>query len=219
MKMSSANTPISRRRFLATASATVAVPTFIPLSALKGAESSPPSEQITIGIIGCGGMGNGNTDSFLRQASCRVMAACDVDKTHLDGTVKKINAHYNNENCNGYADCRDLVARTDIDAVMLALPDHWHSIIAAEAARHKKDIYGEKPLARTIAEQQAIVKAVQANKRIWQTGSWQRSRANFHKAAEIVGNGLIGTFTDVAVGQHTGHVAFKKSVDETLDSQ
>ena len=90
-----------------------------------------------------------------------------------------------------YPDFRDLLARKDIDAVMLALPDHWHSIIAVEAARHKKDLYGEKPLARTIAEQQAIVKAVQENKRIWQTGSWQRSQANFHKAAEIVRKGLI----------------------------
>ena len=95
-------------------------------------------------------------------------------------------------------------ARTDIDAVMLAVPDHWHSLIAVEAARHQKDIYGEKPLARTIAEQQAIVKAVQANKRIWQTGSWQRSQANFHKAAEIVRNGLIGKITRVEVGLPDG---------------
>ena len=69
------------------------------------------------------------------------------------------------------------MARKDIDAVMLAVPDHWHALVATEAAKNKKDIYGEKPLARTIAEQQAIVKAVQKNKRIWQTGSWQRSQA------------------------------------------
>jgi predicted dehydrogenase len=74
---------------------------------------------------------------------------------------------------------------------MLAVPDHWHALAAIEAARQKKDIYGEKPLARTIAEQQAIVRAVQAGHRIWQTGSWQRSVATFHKAAEIVRNGLI----------------------------
>ena len=75
------------------------------------------------------------------------------------------------------------MARKDIDAVMLAVPDHWHALVATEAARQKKDIYGEKPLAKTIAEQQAIVKAVQKNKRIWQTGSWQRSQATFRKAA------------------------------------
>ena len=93
-----------------------------------------------------------------------------------------------------------MMARKDIDAVMLAVPDHWHALVAIEAARHKKDIYGEKPLARTIAEQQAIVKAVQKNQRIWQTGSWQRSQRRFHKAAEIVRNGLIGKVTRVEVG-------------------
>jgi predicted dehydrogenase len=87
---------------------------------------------------------------------------------------------------------------------MLAVPDHWHALAAVEAARQKKDIYGEKPLARTIAEQQAIVRAVQANHRIWQTGSWQRSVATFHKAAEIVRNGLIGKVTHVEVGLPDG---------------
>jgi len=81
--------------------------------------------------------------------------------------------------CKPYHDYRELMARSDIDAVMLALPDHWHALAAVEAAQRKKDIYGEKPLARTIAEQQAIVRAVQANERIWQTGSWQRSVAAF----------------------------------------
>jgi len=155
-------------------------------------------------MVGCGGMGNGNADSFLRQHDCQIVAACDVDKNHLAAMVKKVNSHYKNEDCKGYSDFRELMARKDIDAVMLALPDHWHSIAAVEAARHKKDIYGEKPLARTIAEQQAIVKAVQENQRIWQTGSWQRSQANFHKAAEIVRNGLIGKITRVEVGLPDG---------------
>jgi predicted dehydrogenase len=97
------------------------------------------------------------------------------------------------------------LARDDIDAVMIAVPDHWHELVATEAARRKKDVYGEKPLARTIAEQQAIVKAVEENKIIWQTGSWQRSVSNFHKAAEIVRNGLIGDVTHVEVGLPAGN--------------
>ena len=101
-----------------------------------------------------------------------------------------------------------MMARTDIDAVLLAVPDHWHALAATEAANQKKDIYGEKPLAKTIAEQQAIVKAVQKNGRIWQTGSWQRSVANFHKAAEIVRNGMIGKITHVEVGLPAGHNDF-----------
>jgi predicted dehydrogenase len=100
------------------------------------------------------------------------------------------------------------MARADIDAVMLAVPDHWHALTAIEAAQRKKDIYGEKPLARTIAEQQAIVKAVQENGRVWQTGSWQRSVENFHKACEIVRNGLIGKVSRVEVGLPSGHTDF-----------
>src|SRR5213078_4433079 len=110
-----------------------------------------------------------------------------------------------------------MMARTDIDAVMLAVPDHWHALIATEAARNKKDIYGEKPLARTIAERQAIVKAVQANKRIWQTGSWQRSERNFHYGAEIVRNGLIGKVTHVEVGLPSGHHDFAGTSKALLD--
>jgi predicted dehydrogenase len=88
------------------------------------------------------------------------------------------------------------------------VPDHWHELVATEAARRKKDIYGEKPLAKTIAEQQAIVHAVEKNKIIWQTGSWQRSVPTFHKAAEIVRNGLIGDVTHVEVGLPSGHYDF-----------
>ncbi len=110
-----------------------------------------------------------------------------------------------NKDCKTYHDFRELCARTDIDAVMMATPDHWHELAAVEAARHKKDVYGEKPLAHTVAEQQAIVKAVHENQRIWQTGSWQRSVANFRKAAEIVRNGLIGDVVHVDVGLPGGN--------------
>src|SRR5437879_5918963 len=195
---------ISRRRFIAAAGAAIALPTIIPASAL-GREGKPaPSERITMGIVGCGGQGSSNTDAFLGHNNCQVVAACDVDKKHLEHLANTVNGHYKNSDCKVYHDYRELMARDDIDTVMLALPDHWHELGAVEAARHKKDIYGEKPLARTIAEQQAIVKAVRENQRIWQTGSWQRSQANFHKAAEIVRNGLIGKITHVEVGLPDG---------------
>ncbi len=109
-----------------------------------------------------------------------------------------------------------MLARDDIDAIMIAIPDHWHAIVATAAANRKKDIYGEKPLARTIAEQQAIVKAVAKNNVIWQTGSWQRSLPSFHKAAEIVRNGLIGNVTHVEVGLPGGHHDFPGTVPGLL---
>jgi predicted dehydrogenase len=196
---------ISRRRFLAATGTALSLPTFIPASALGLGGNIPPSERITMGMVGCGNMGSGNNQSFLALKECQVVAACDVDKKHLQRLVGAVNKKYENKDCKSYHDYRELMARNDIDAVMLAVPDHWHTLVAVEAARRKKDIYGEKPLARTIAEQQAIVKAVQENQRIWQTGSWQRSLANFRKAAEIVRNGLIGKVTHIEVGLPEGH--------------
>ena len=195
--------------------AVLAAPTFIPASAFGKAGRPSPSERIVIGIVGWGMMGPGNTSGLMAQKDCQVVAACDLDSRPLQQAVDSINRKYGNTDCKAYHDYREMMARDDIDAVMLAVPDHWHALTATEAARRKKDIYGEKPLARTIAEQQAIVKAVQKNKCIWQTGSWQRSRENFHKAAEIVRNGLIGKITHVEVGLPGGHADFKKTADKS----
>jgi predicted dehydrogenase len=207
---------ISRRQFLAATPAVLAVPTLIPSSALGADGAVAPSERITMGVVGWGMQGPGNTGAFMNHKDCRVVAACDVDKKHLEAAVNAINAKYGNQDCKAYHDYRELMARRDIDAVMLAVPDHWHALIAVEAARQGKDIYGEKPLARTIAEQQAIVKAVRDHGRIWQTGSWQRSVENFHKAVEIVLNGLIGKVTRVEVGLPSGHHDFAGTAPELL---
>jgi len=186
----------------------LALPTIVPSTVFGRQGNTPPSERIVIGAVGWGMQGPGDTGEFLGQKECQVVAACDVDKNHLKEALDSINGHYKNQDCKGYGDYRELMARKDIDAVMLAVPDNWHALIAVEAAKNKKDIYGEKPLARTIAEQQAIVKAVQKNKRIWQTGSWQRSVGPFRRASEIVRNGLIGKITRVEVGLPDGHTDF-----------
>jgi hypothetical protein len=161
-------------------------------------------------------MGPANTKAFLGYDDCQVVAACDIEKNHLQAAVDTVNARYKNKDCKAYHDYREMISRDDIDAIMIAVPDHWHAIVATEAANRKKDIYGEKPLARTIAEQQAIVKAVEQNDVIWQTGSWQRSVAPFHKAAEIVRNGLIGNVTHVEVGLPGGHHDFPGTVPGLL---
>ena len=204
----------TRRQFLTAAGFAVTAPLFVPARVLgRGAEPSP-ANRLNIGVVGWGMQGPGNTRSFLAQPDCRVVAACDVDAEHLQAAVDTVNKHYGNSDCKSYRDYRELMARKDIDVVMLAVPDNWHALIAVEAANNKKDIYGEKPLARTVAEQQAIVKAVRANQVIWQTGSWQRSQANFHKAAEIVANGLIGRVSRVEVGLPSGHTDFAKTRDK-----
>ena len=197
----------NRRRFLQGAGAAAILP-----SAVRALRAQSPgtsaNNRINLGVIGMGWQGPGNTQAFLASQDCQVVAACDIDTNHLQAALKMINEANGNEDCKGYHDYRELLSRDDIDAVMIAVPDHWHEIVATEAARRKKDIYGEKPLAHTIAEQQSIVRAVRENKIIWQMGSWQRSVPTFHKAAEIVRNGLIGTVTRVEVGLPGGNSDF-----------
>jgi len=211
MKKNLSSTKVSRRQFLAVTGAAVALPTILPSSVFGQGETPAPSNRVTLGVIGWGMQGPSNTSAFLNIKDCRVVAACDLDKNALQQAVDTVNNSYGNKDCKAYHDYRELMARKDIDAVMIAIPDHWHMLVAVEALKNGKDVYGEKPLAKTIAEQQAIVKAVQQNNRIWQTGSWQRSVGNFHKGAEIVRNGLIGKIKRVEVGLPSGHTDFKRT--------
>ena len=203
---------LSRRDFVKAAGAAASAAALLPHTAWARGGRPSASNRITIGVIGWGMMGPANTKAFLGFDDCQVVAACDIHTTHLHTAVDTVNAKYGNTDCKAYHDYRELLARDDVDAIMIAVPDHWHAIIATEAAARKKDIYGEKPLARTIQEQQAIVRAVEKNNVIWQTGSWQRSVPNFHKAAEIVRSGLIGTVTHVEVGLPGGHHDFPGTV-------
>ena len=217
--MKSANAKIySRRNFLKAAGAAVVLPAILPGSAFgRDGKKISPNDKINIGVVGWGMQGPSNAKSFMFEKDCRVVAACDLDKNALQDAVNTVNDTYENKDCAAYHDYRELFARPDLDAVMLAVPDHWHAIVATTAAKHGLHIYGEKPLAKTIAEQQAIVHAVEKNKIIWQTGSWQRSQAPFHKAAEIVRNGLIGEVTHVEVGLPSGHNDFKHTKPELVE--
>lgn len=205
MKMNSQNT--SRRQFLKNTTATAGVlafPSIIPASALGKDGSIAPSNRITMGAIGTGTMGVTNLKNFLYQDDVQIIALCDVDKNHLDAMKVQIDKKYQNQDCAAYNDFRDLLARRDLDTVTLALPEHWHAIPAIAAARAGLDIYGEKPLAHSVREGRAICDAVERYGRIWQTGSWQRSQANFRFAAELVINGRIGKVSHVEVGLHPG---------------
>jgi predicted dehydrogenase len=196
---------VTRRQALMAAAGAVAVPAFLP-SRILGDDA--PSKQIVMGFIGVGWMGDGNLNTFLGQKDCRVVAIADVDESHLQSAVDKVNRKYNNKDCKGYKDFRELLARTDIDAVCISTPDHWHAIPAVAAARAKKDIYCEKPLSHSFAEGVAMVEAVQTNQRVWQTGSWQRSIENFRQGTELVLNGYIGKIRRVEVGLPSGHADF-----------
>ena len=176
--------------------------------AADGRGGLAPSDKITIGVIGWGMMGPANTKAFLTTDDCQVVAACELDGKNMQDGARDDQRALRKQGLQGVPRLSGDAGADDIDAIMIAVPDHWHAMIATEAAKRKKDIYGEKPLARTIFEQQAIVRAVEKNNVIWQTGSWQRSLPSFHKAAEIVRNGLIGDVTHVEVGLPGGHHDF-----------
>ena len=204
----------SRRRFLRNAAGVsagaVGFPYIIRSTALGAAA---PSERITIGCIGVGGQGTGNMQGFLgKNEQVQVVAVCDVDKRNAERAKGIVDKKYGNSDCVIYHDFREIIARADIDAISLATPDHWHSIPVVLAAQAGKDMYGEKPLARTIHEAKVMRDTVNRYGRIWQTGSWQRSVENFHHGAELVRNGRIGKVTRVEVGLPTGGGSDNKPV-------
>lgn len=207
---------ITRRRALQLALGAAAAPAFLPARLFC---DEAPSKQIVMGFIGVGWMGEGNLGAFLGQKDCRVVAIADVDDRHLKNAINKVNDHYKNKDCKGYKDFRELIGRNDIDAVCISTPDHWHAIPAIMAAKAKKDVYCEKPLSHTFAEGVAMVEAVQANQRIWQTGSWQRSQENFRRGAELVLNGYIGKVKRVEVGLPSGHADFAGTGNNKPNSQ
>lgn len=189
----------------------------LPAHALSLQNTPPPSRRITLGVIGCGNQGINDLKLFLADERVQIVAVCDVNRQspgYWNGGIAGrepardlIEWHYGRarqsgvyKGCAVYEDFRDVLRRPDIDAVLLALPDHWHAIATIAAARAGKDIYGEKPLALTIAEGRAMANAVQSNNRIFQTGSQQRSDPRFRQACEIVRNGRIGKLHTVLCG-------------------
>ena len=209
---------INRRQFIRKAASTaigvISFPYIIPSTVLGQTDKIAPSERITMGCIGVGWQGTSNLNSFLVEKDCKVVAVCDVDKNHLQNAVDIVNKHYGNTDCAAYDDFRHLLARDDIDAVALSLPDHWHAIPAIEAAKAGKDIYGEKPLSHTFIEGRAICDAVKQYGIIWQTGSWQRSQAIFRFTCELVLNGRIGEVYRVEVGLPSGHTDYAGTADK-----
>jgi predicted dehydrogenase len=197
--------PISRRRFLRGASASVAGAAasscfpYILTSKALGAPGVPPaSERIVLGTIGMGGQMNGLFTSALGSGRSPVMAVCDVYASKREKAKAKAEEKY--KGVSAYNDFREVLARPDIDAVIIATPDHWHAPIVVAAAQAGKDIYCEKPLSLTIREARAMSDAVHSHDRILQVGSMQRSMGNFRSAVEAVRNGRLGKVSLIHVG-------------------
>jgi predicted dehydrogenase len=199
----STSTLSSRRQFLKQAGAVgagaIAFPYIVPSSALGKDGAVAPSNRIAMGWIGTGGQGRGLMGIFMGFNDAQVVACCDVDEKHLADGVAAANEKYGNEDCAAFHDFRELVARKDIDAVVVATPDHWHAITSVAALDAGKDVYCEKPLANSIYESRKIVDAVKRNKRVLQTGSMERSNEKCRFAAELVRNGRIGKLKQMVI--------------------
>ncbi len=216
----------SRRKFIKKAVGStlgvIVAPYIIPGTALGKNGSIAPSNRIVMGGIGLGSMGSGNTRNFLGKKEVQYVATCDVDKNRRGKSASMVNGQYKNQDCRTYNDYREFLEKEEkLDAVTIAVPDHWHALCGIAVANKGIDIYGEKPLARSIVEARAMVNAVEKNKIIWQTGSWQRSRPNFHRGAELAINGRVGKITHVDVGLPNGNKGIGtppiKDVPEELD--
>ena len=195
------NSPrFSRRSFLATTLAAGVAPLLLP-ARVWGA-----NERVAIGFIGVGKQMRGHLTGFIGKDGTQAVAVCDVDTTRRnDGKriveqayAKKTGADY--KGCDTHNDFRELIARKDIDAVVIATPDHWHAPIAIAAARAGKDIYCEKPLTNTIHEARTLTEEVKKTGRVFQVGSQQRSSPEFRIACELVRQGRIGKVSRVTTG-------------------
>jgi len=203
---------IRRREFLKmiplAAAGAVGFPAIVPASARGKSGRPAPSDRIVMAGIGFGMMGVPNMQSFLGKEEVQWIAVCDLDKAPLLEARDSVNKWYGTKDCATYHDFRELCQRRDLDAVSIAVPDHWHAVVSIACARAGFDIYGEKPLTHSLREGRALCEAMKRYGRVWQTGSWQRSVDNFHRACELVRNGRIGKILKVEVGLPSGHYDF-----------
>jgi len=203
----------TRRHFMARTAAlsgAVAVPWIVPASVSNAQGDSAPSERIAVGLIGHGLMGHGHLRRLAGDKEIQVLAVCDVDrsrreqgKAHVEQVYAARRGSERYSGCVTYNDYRDLLARTDIDAVVIVTPDHWHTPLAIEAVKAGKDVYCEKPISLTIREGRQLVETVQRYSRIFQTGTQYRSIPTIRAVCNFVRTGGLGKVKSVFTLWHS----------------
>ncbi len=198
---------ISRREFLGRAgrlSAVAAGPWIIPASTGHAQTATPASERITVGLIGHGAMGSGHLHRLVGDREVQVLAVCDVDRVRRDEAKRLVEETYAArkpagayQGCMAYNDYRELLARPDIDAVVIATPDHWHSLQSIHAVEAGKDVYCEKPISLTVAEGRRLAETVRRYGRVFQTGTQYRSISTIRKVCDFVRAGGLGKVKSV----------------------
>jgi predicted dehydrogenase len=205
-----------RRTFLketlAGAACVLGFPTIIPSSALGADGATAPSDRITLGCIGVGRQGTGDMKGFLQHDDVRVVAICDVQETARNAAKALVDARNGDKQCATYNDFRELIARKDVDALLLATGERWTPYIGIAAARLGKHMYYEKPCALTVENAKAIRAAVKQSGVVFQFGAQQRSSQYFRFACELVRNGKIGQLKTVAIASSGGGARLQPEV-------
>lgn len=201
----------TRRQFLARTAAVAAGVTVVPASALGKDGHTAAGDRIVVGAIGCGVRGRNLVAAASGTADCRIVAVCDVRRPRLLYVQELCNQRFgatadagSKKICKAYHEYHDLLAREDIDAVILTPPDHWHGVIYADAIRSGKDVYGEKPITRTITEGQELRTLIRQYGTVFQTGTQSRSKAHVRHACELARNGYLGEIHTVEVSVPAG---------------
>ena len=190
----------SRRSFLKKSALAATFPLIVPSSVLGLGNSTAPSDRIVVGGIGLGPRGRKVLSRFLTQSDCQFVGIADPQKlrrTHVKNTVDRA---YQNRDCAAYDDMGEILSRDDIDAVVIATGDRWHTTASIYAARAGKDIYCEKPCAMNIQECQELDNEILKHQRVFQAGTQRRSVPNFMLAADLARSGKLGKLTTVHAG-------------------
>ncbi len=205
----------------------LSLPILIPSGLLAAGGIPRPNDRINLGIIGLGGKGfRGIMGSLLRSFigynSCRIVAVCDVDRSLVDQARSFVNTTYGDKDCAGYADFREIMDRDDIDAVVIATPDHWHAPMTIMACQRGKDVYCEKALVNNLKQSREVVETARRYERVVQAGSQSRSNPEFDFATRMVRQGAIGEVRRVIAGSHGNPAVLncylgKEPVPEGLD--
>jgi len=195
---------MSRRDFLARSAAVVAAPYVLPASVLGLGGAVAPSERIGVGFIGVGSRGSAHVRTLVGYPDVQILAACDPFQSKREQVKQLVEERYGGKGgyrgCDTYGDFRELIARDDIDVVVIASPEYWHALHAAMAAEAGKDVYVEKALSLTVHEGRALVNRVRRCGRVLQVGTQQRSSPPFRFACELARNGYLGKLHTIKVG-------------------
>lgn len=185
--------PINRRNFIRYSALTTLGLQFLPFQGTKAA----PSDEVRVAHIGLGGMGLNHLNWFANLPEVEIVALCDVDETHAQTALEKLKEIHPNTKAQLYSDFRKVLERTDVDAVTIATPDHWHAQIAILAFQAGKDVYSEKPLSYSKREGDLMLAAQRESGKIFQLGTQIHAGDNYHRVAEIIQSGVLGKIKTV----------------------